>query len=128
MRALLDTHAFLWFIAGDPRLSLEARTLIEDPDNEKLCSMASIWEMAIKSSLGKLTLAQPFQELIPKQLESNGIDVLDIRLSHVTHVSTLPLYHRDPFDRIIIAQSIMENLPVVGIDSLFDRYQVRRIW
>jgi PIN domain nuclease of toxin-antitoxin system len=128
MKVLLDTHAFLWFIMGSADLSVNARALIEDPANERLLSVASLWEIAIKTSLGKLTLSAPFDELIPAQLKLNGIDLLNIKVDHLSTLTTLPFHHRDPFDRLIIAQAIVEKLPVVSLDGAFDTYGVTRHW
>lgn len=128
MRLLLDTHAFLWFIMGSANLSVNARALIENPANERLLSVASLWEVAIKVSLGKLTLSAPFDELIPAQLKLNGIDLLSIKVDHLSTLTTLPFHHRDPFDRLIIAQSMVEKLPVISIDAAFDIYGVTRNW
>ncbi|MCU1264021.1 MAG: PilT protein domain protein [Acidobacteria bacterium] len=109
MRLLLDTHAFLWFIMGSGNLSVNARGLIENPANERLLSVACLWEIAIKTSLGKLTLSAPFEELVPAQLEVNGIDLLNINVDHLSTLITLPFHPRDPFDRLIIAQAIVEK-------------------
>ena len=128
MRLLLDTHAFLWFIMGSANLSVNARALIENAAEERLLSVASLWEIAIKTSLGKLTLSAPFDELIPAQLKLNGIDVLNIKVDHLSTLITLPFHHRDPFDRLIIAQAIVEKLPVIGLDGAFDTYGVTRHW
>jgi len=103
MRLLLDTHTFLWFIMGSPNLSPRARTLIEDGSNEGFLSVASLWEIAIKSSLGKLTLSAPFDALIPQQLALNGIELLAVEVSPAALVSSLPFHHRDPFDRMLAA-------------------------
>ncbi|MDJ0735416.1 MAG: type II toxin-antitoxin system VapC family toxin [Nostocaceae cyanobacterium] len=128
MRILLDTHSFLWFIAGNPKLSSTARSLIEDINNQRLLSVASLWEIAIKQSLGKLTLAMPFDILIPQQLSLNSIDILHIEINHLTVVCTLPFHHRDPFDRLLIAQALVEEIPIVSADSAFDAYSVSRLW
>lgn len=128
MRYLLDTHSFLWFIGGHPHLSTAARELIEEPTNLPLLSVASLWEIAIKLSLGKLSLAQPFMELIPRQLEMNGIELLPIDIDHLAIVAELPFHHRDPFDRLLIAQAIIEQIPIVGADSIFDAYSIKRLW
>ena len=128
MRLLLDSHAFLWFIMGSANLSVNARALIEDPANERLLSLASLWEIAIKTSLGKLTLSAPFDELIPAQLKLNGIELLNINVDHLSTLSTLPFHHRDPFDRLIISQAIVEKLPVISLDGTFDAYGVTRHW
>lgn len=103
MKLLLDTHSFIWFIEDNPFLSLRARTLIEEPTSEVLLSVASVWEMAIKVSLGRLQLSQPFELFIPHQLLLNDITLLDITLNHTLKIATLPFHHRDPFDRLLIA-------------------------
>jgi len=128
MRVLLDTQAFLWFITDDSKLSVSARSLIENPDNERLFSIASLWETAIKMSLGKLELEKPFEELIPRQLELNDIDVLAIEIEQLKKVAALPFHHRDPFDRLIIVQSLVEQLPIVSSDTKFDDYGIERLW
>ncbi len=128
MNVLLDTHTFLWFIDGDARLSPRARELIEDQANIKLVSIASLWEMGLKMSIGRLGLAEPFEELIPRQMELNGFGLLPVRIPHIGRVVSLPFHHRDPFDRMIIAQCLVENLSVVSLDSTFDRYSVQRLW
>lgn len=134
MKLLLDTHTFIWFIEGNPLLSERAKSLIEDVENERLLSMVSLWEMAIKLSRGKLYLAIPFRDLIAQQLSMNDIGLLNIKTAHVEMVSTLPFFridneeHKDPFDRLIIAQSMTENVPVVSVDGKFDTYQVERLW
>lgn len=110
---------------GSERLSRTARSLIEDEDNEWLLSTASLWEMAIKLSLGKLILAQPFDVLIPDQLRLNGIGVLNIEWSHISAVAKLAFHHRDPFDRLIVAQSMVEGMPIISAD---DAYGVSRKW
>ncbi|NUM68000.1 type II toxin-antitoxin system VapC family toxin [candidate division KSB1 bacterium] len=120
MNLLLDTHAFLWFIKDDASLSLRARGLIEEPENKRLLSIVSLWEIAIKASLGKIVLKLPFDALMPRQLQENDIDLLPIALPHLGLVERLPFHHRDPFDRLIIAQSLVENLPLVSIDSQFE--------
>ena len=128
MKLLLDTHAFLWFIAGSDRLSKRAEELVADGSNDAFLSVASLWEIAIKVALGKLVLATPFELLIPAQLQRNRINVLSIDLAHLTHLLTLPMHHRDPFDRLIVAQALEEELDVVGADKTFDRYGVVRHW
>jgi len=128
MKLLLDTHAFLWFIMGSSNLSGNARTLIEDPANERLLSVASLWEVAIKVSLGKLTLSAPFEHLIPAQLTLNGIELLNTKVDHLSRLTSLPFHHRDPFDRLIAAQALVENIRVVGVDAALDTYGVTRHW
>lgn len=128
MKLLLDTHTFLWFIMGSLNLSANARTLIEDGTNEKFFSVASLWEMAIKLSIGQLTLAAPFDVLIPQQLSLNGVELLNIKTDHVAVVATLPFHHRDPFDRLLIAQAMVEKMAIVSIDTAFDAYPITRLW
>ena len=118
MKLLLDTHTLLWFIAGSPSLSADARTSIEDRANEKLVSIASIWETAIKVSIGKMTLSAPFDDLFPHQLQINGFDLLPIRIEHAAAVSALPFHHRDPFDRLLAAQAIKDNLALASADNI----------
>ena len=125
MRILIDTHIFLWFINNDPKLSPTAKTPLEW-DVELLLSVASLWEIAIKVSTGKMTLPKPFEIFIPEQLQQNDISVLPIETNHLTYVTTLPFHHRDPFDRLLIAQSIVEEIPIVNVDSAFDPYKVDR--
>lgn len=128
MNLLLDTHSFLWFVFGDPQLSAAAKSHIEDPNNTNYLSIVSVWEMAIKVSIGKLPLSHPLDVFIPDQLQRNGIQLLPVRLPHALHVATLPFHHRDPFDRLLIAQSLVEPMPIVSADVMFDRYNVIRLW
>jgi len=128
MKLLLDTHSFLWFIEGSDKISLTARRLIEDSSNQPLLSMASLWEMAIKVSIGRLKLSGAFEELIPEQMRLNGIETLDIQTEHVAEVTRLPFHHRDPFDRLLIAQAQVEGIPIVGADDTFDAYAITRMW
>ncbi len=128
MKLILDTHAFLYFIDGNPKLSADARTLIENAGNEKLISKASLWEMAIKVSLGKLTIGGSFEAFIPRQIAINGFTLLSIEMEHVCLVAGLPFHHKDPFDRLLIAQSMAENFPIVSADGAFDSYPIKRLW
>jgi PIN domain nuclease of toxin-antitoxin system len=125
---LLDTHALLWFIDGNKNLSTKARTLIEDQDNQTFISAVSLWEMAIKISIGKLSMAQPFESLIAEQLSINSIEVMAIKIEHLGQVSRLSFHHRDPFDRLLVAPAIIEKMPIVSADAAFDLYSVRRLW
>jgi len=128
MRLLLDTHSFLWFVSGNPQIRSSARMLIEDVSNQPFLSVASLWEMAIKMSLGKLSLGQPFETLIPQQLSLNGIALLGITISHTAVVARLPFHHRDPFDRLLVAQAMTEQMSIVSGDTAFDAYAVTRLW
>ena len=123
---IVDTHAFIWFISGDKKLSKTARKGIEKADTIYL-SVASIWEMAIKISLGKLELGQPFDK-INEEIVNNGFELLDINFQHALVLSELPFHHKDPFDRMILAQAITENIPIISIDQHFPNYDVNIIW
>jgi len=125
---LLDAYALLWFLDNDPQLSATAKSLIEDPVNRKFVSMATCWEIAIKVGLRKLDLGEPATTFLPREFAANHFDLLGIELRHATFVETLPLHHRDPFDRLLVAQSLIEAIPVVTIDVAFDRYGVSRLW
>ena len=128
MRLLIDTHSFLWFIAGSEHLSATARALIEDESNQVFLSVGSLWEMAIKVSLGRLQLAQPFDVLMSENLRVNGISLLNITVGHAAEIARMPFHHRDPFDRLLIAQARVEDMPIVGTDEAFDVYGIRRLW
>src|SRR5258706_16359098 len=127
MKLLLDTHTFLWFIEDNPKLSAEAKRLLES-EADLLLSVAGIWEMAIKISIGKLSLPSPFDEFVSEQLFKNTIELFPIRLAHLGLLCRLPFHHRDPFDRLLIAQAITEQYPIVSIDDKFDAYSVKRLW
>jgi len=128
MKFLLDTHSFLWFVEGDSKLSATARALIEERTNQPLLSMASVWEIAIRMSIGKLQLTQPIEIHVPYHLQANGINLLGIDLAHVAILTTLPYHHRDPFDRLLIAQAMVEEIAIVSVDTAFDNYAVKRLW
>jgi len=128
MNLLLDTQAFLWFIAGDSSLSQSARSAIEDLNNNRYLSVASLWEIAIKVSIDKLTLSEPFETLIPEQLAENIIELLDISFEHTALIASMPFHHRDPFDRLIAAQARIEQMTLVSVDDVFDAYGVTRLW
>lgn len=128
MKFIADTHAFIWFIADSPQLSAKAKWLFESSDSERLFSIASVWEIAIKASLGKLSFDKPLKEFLPAQMSANSIRLLDISIQHAIRVGELPFFHRDPFDRMIIAQSLTEKLPILSDDGAFDAYGVERVW
>ncbi len=128
MRALLDTHTLLWYLAGDHGLSARARGVIDDPASTMFVSIASLWEIAIKYANGKLDLGLSFDEFIRDQLSSTAFEVLAVETAHLVTLASLPLHHRDPFDRILIAQAISDDLAIVGTDSAFDSYPIQRIW
>ena len=127
-RLLLDTHAFLWWVDDAPQLTDAARRAIGDANNECYLSLASCWEMAIKSSLGKLRLAKPVERFISEQLAANGFSLLNIELRHTAKIEKLLFHHRDPFDRLLIAQALTEKLTIVSADSAFSDYGVKILW
>jgi PIN domain nuclease of toxin-antitoxin system len=125
---LLDTHTVLWFWWDDPQLSATAKALILDPANHKLVSPASPWEVAIKVSLKKLDIGGPYLGFFPQQMARTNFEFLDMTDEHMAAVAALPFHHRDPFDRMIVAQAMTENIPVVSVDVAFDPYGVTRLW
>ena len=128
MNVLLDTHAFLWWIDNNPKLSSRAREIISDAGNAIFLSAVSGWEIAIKTRLGKLTLPGDLERFIADQLAANAFSGLPIQLSHALHVYTLPAIHRDPFDRILVAQSQLEDMPILTVDLQIAKYPVEVIW
>ena len=126
----MDTHAFLWFVLNDPQLSRGALSSMADPDNDLLFSPASYWEMAIKISWGKYGLPgdESFEDFVLRQIDENDLTILPITVSHAAAVSRLPFHHRDPFDRLLIAQSIVEEIPILSADKVLDHYGVTRTW
>ncbi|MFN0214493.1 MAG: type II toxin-antitoxin system VapC family toxin [Saprospiraceae bacterium] len=131
MNYLLDTHTFMWFVTDAPELSKKARNLMEQDDANLFLSIASIWEMAIKNSLGKLEIYTDFST-VPKDLTDNDIELLTIKYEHTAIVNRIPFHHKDPFDRMIVAQALFENMDVIGVDEKFDEYfegtEIKRIW
>lgn len=128
MKLLLDTHALLWFLRDDQNLSDSAKKVILDPANHKFVSVASCWEIAIKAARNKLGLTEPSSVLLGRELPRNHFDLLAIELRHATHVESLTEHHKDPFDRLLAAQSLLEDMPMVSIDAQLDAYGVTRIW
>ncbi len=128
MRLLLDTHTLLWWLADDPQLSAAARTAIASQRNDCLVSLASCWELSIKASLGKIRLSKPVERFISDELAANDFQLLPIELRHVAKVENLAFHHRDPFDRLLAAQAMVERLTLVSVDTMFDSYGVKRIW
>ncbi|MFN5514214.1 MAG: type II toxin-antitoxin system VapC family toxin [Cyanobacteriota bacterium] len=128
MKILLDTHALLWFFAGHENMSQVSRVLVEDIQNLKLISIASVWEMAIKQSQGRLNLGQDATHYIVSKLTFEDFSILPIQLNHLELICRLPFYHRDPFDRLLISQSIVEQVPILTKDKLFEKYPVTCIW
>jgi PIN domain nuclease of toxin-antitoxin system len=128
VKALLDTHTFIWWTSNDPALTIVAKNAIEDGSNEIFLSAVSTWEMAIKISLGKLTLAGPLQPLVLSHTAQYLLKPLSITYDHTYIVETLPLHHKDPFDRLLIAQAMVENLVILTCDSEFAKYGVPILW
>lgn len=128
MRLLLDTHVLIWSTAQPQKLSQKVTNLLADTNNDWVVSIASIWEMQIKIQLGKLNLNLPLAELIENLIQINEIQILPIELNHIYALKDLPQHHRDPFDRILIAQAIIENIPLLSIDKIFNAYPVTKLW
>ena len=128
MRLLLDTHAFLWWITDDPSLSNAARAAIANGKSQCFLSVASCWEMAIKSSIGKLRLTKPVERFIPEELAANDFQLLAMDFKHAAKVETLPFHHRDPFDRLLVAQSLTEKMTLLSADAVLSEYGVKRLW
>ncbi|MHC6201886.1 type II toxin-antitoxin system VapC family toxin [Breznakiellaceae bacterium SP9] len=127
MRYLVDTQAFIWFSEDDPPLPTHIRALMEGIDSEPVISIASLWEMTIKMSLGKLILSGDIAAMLNKVID-NGFAIMPIEGAHLITLSTLDFFHRDPFDRIIISQSISEDMLVISSDTIFSRYPVTWVW
>jgi PIN domain nuclease of toxin-antitoxin system len=128
VRLLLDTHAFLWFILDDPKLSEQANALIADGDNVVEISPASYWEIAIKISLGKYALPESYADFMERELANNDFRILPMEPRHTAVLTELPFHHRDPFDRLLVAQAMSEQVPLVSGDPALDAYPVTRLW
>jgi len=128
MKLLLDTHTFIWWDSEPERLTQKVLSMLQNPKNVLLVSMASLWEMQIKLQLGRLKLNTPLEELVRGQLEINMIDILDIKLEHILALGQMPSHHKDPFDRLIIAQAGIEEAIVVTKDKMFAEYAIKVVW
>jgi PIN domain nuclease of toxin-antitoxin system len=128
VRLLLDTHALLWFYLGDSQLSRPAQDSIIDPNNIKLISPASYWEIAIKLSIQKYALQVSYDEFIQEAVFDNGFEILPIEPRHTAALISLAFRHKDPFDRMLIARATVEGVPIVSVDSTFDPYPITRLW
>ncbi len=128
MRLLLDTHTLLWVYWGDPKLSATAAALVTDPGNSVYVSPASYWEIAIKVSTSKLVLRVSYDNFITDAITNNGFTIFPIEPRHTEALTTLPMHHRDPFDRLVIAQAMVEQMPILSSDAAFDAYPVTRLW
>ena len=128
MKVLLDTHAFLWWNTEDPQLSKRAREIIADGQSEIFISAASAWEIAIKTSKGMLALPEPPAHYVEKRMNLYRFQALPIQIYHASRVYELPLHHADPFDRLLIAQSQIESMPLISVDSEIRKYEVEVVW
>jgi PIN domain nuclease of toxin-antitoxin system len=128
MKLLLDTHAFIWMFDEPERLSPKAHTLLSDGNNDLFLSVASVWEMQIKIQFGKLRFTVPLRELVESQRQTNGVQVLPVELEHVLALDALPAHHRDPFDRLLVAQANVEGAFLVSRDPLLSSYPVKLLW
>lgn len=128
MRLLLDTHTLVWHYFGDIQLSATARLLIDDPANTKFVSPATYWELAIKIGLGKFVLAESYADFIQHAIFDNGFLILPIEPRHTAILVSLPLHHKDPFDRLMVAQAMVEAISLVTADPALDQYPITRLW
>jgi len=128
MEILLDTQAFIWLCSDDHHLTKTAKKTFLNEKNSFFLSLASIWEMSIKSSLGKLKIRPSLERFILNELQENNIEQLPIQFQHIIKINSLPFHHRDPFDRLLIAQSKSEEFSILSCDKVFDDYGVKRIW
>lgn len=127
MKILLDTHTFIWFVEGSKSLTSLARKTIDNPNNISYVSIASLWEMSIKVGLKKLKLNSSFSTVID-DIRENNFEILPIDFWHTLENTKLAAHHRDPFDRLLIAQAIVEDMQIITADDIFDKYKVKRIW
>ena len=128
MKVLLDTHTFIWWDSAPDKLSAQTLALCQDPTNKLIVSVVSLWEMQIKSQLGKLALKLPLPEIIESQQKTNNVVVLDITLAHILALDGLPTPHKDPFDRLLVAQAKIEEAVLVSSDKIFEQYPVKLFW
>ncbi|NEQ07685.1 MAG: type II toxin-antitoxin system VapC family toxin [Moorea sp. SIO4E2] len=128
MKLLLDTHTFIWLTVSQRKLSEQVKSLLADRQNELFLSLVSVWEMQIKLQLNKLSFNFTLAEVLERQQQTNDLYFLPIELDHIYALASLPLQHRDPFDRLLIAQAVVEQMPLLSIDSVFDAYPIQRLW
>jgi PIN domain nuclease of toxin-antitoxin system len=128
VRMLLDTHTLFWSVEAPSKVSAAAMTAMQDPANDRLLSAATIWELAIKVGQGKIALSIPYRQWMATAITDLKLDILPITVEHAERQSTLPTYHKDPFDRLLIAQALVDGIPIVSADAAFDAYGVVRIW
>jgi PIN domain nuclease of toxin-antitoxin system len=128
LKLLLDTHTFLWSVGDDPRLSPVARQHIADPSNDLFISIASLWEATIKIATGKMRVPGDTVDYLLNRTVETGTNILPILPKHLQHLQGLPMLHRDPFDRMLISQSVVEKMPLVSVDAQLRRYEVEILW
>ena len=128
MQALMDTHTFLWWTLNDPALSPACRRIIANRANALYISVVSVWEIVIKAQTGRLPLPDPPAQFIPSRIAAGGFILMPVHMEHALQVSNLPLHHREPFDRILVAQAQIENLPILTVDSIIGQYAVSKTW
>ncbi len=128
MELLLDSHVFLWWVEDDKKLSKQAKNLISDKDNACYISGATAWELAIKASQGKLKLETSVSSYILRHIQISAFTWLDIKLSHIDYAERLPYFHKDPFDRLLVAQAQAEKLAIISADTMLDAYEIERLW
>jgi PIN domain nuclease of toxin-antitoxin system len=128
VRLLLDTHTVFWSADDPSKVSAAAMTLIQDPANDRLLSAATIWELAIKVGLGKILLSLPYRQWMEKAIIDLKLNILPVTVEYAERQSILPPHHKDPFDRLLIAQAQVEGIPIVSVDAVLDPYGVTRIW
>ena len=128
MRILLDTHAFIWWDNAPSKLATTARSHCQSPGNTLLLSIISVWEMQIKLQIGKMTLPAPLMDIVNNQIKANQLELLPVALSHISALDNLPMHHKDPFDRMLVAQAITEGIPIISADPALMQYPVTMIW
>lgn len=128
MRHLLDAHALIWALDDPSRLGARARAILEDPANDLVLNVGTIWELSIKAGLGKLSLSLPYRQWLERALSHLGIAVSPITVEFTERQTALPFHHRDPFDRLLVAQCLVENIALVSADGVFDQYGITRVW
>ena len=128
MRVLIDTHTLLWFVLNDPQLSRAADALITDPTNDVFVSPATYWEIPIKVGKKKLDLFAPYDDFMNRGIQGNDFEILPIETRHTSLLTSMPMHHNDPFDRLLVAQALVEQMPIVSVDAAFDPYGVTRLW
>jgi len=128
VKLLLDTHAFLWLVEGSPKLSAKAEAALADSNNDAFLSVAAVWELAIKTGGNKLTLRDPLEQFVGKWATTYRIELLPIQLNHALRVASLPNFHRDPFDRLMIAQAIVDDMAILSVEAEFAPYPISIVW